>query len=313
MTSKRIRLTAITVALALATLGGPVAAQTAASAALTTSHSSTRTDSRIAYHGGPIMVGTQDLYLILYGCWMQTGCGGADVRYNDQATVNIITDFSSTAGGSPYFQINAGYPNAIGQTPSGGLVFGGEVVDRYSRGQTLTEADLAGIVADKIVTSALPQDPSGIYVVLTSSDVTVQDTVTQFCVTCCNFHGSGMALGTPFNYMFVGNPARCPGGCASQFQGVASPNANFAADAMVAWLAHALNETVTDPTGTAWYDRYGLENSEKCEGTYGATQTVTNPDGQPAESNIKFGARHYLLQQNWVNSQKGHCAMTPSQ
>ena len=300
MGSKLARL-CITLALVLATLGGALAA-------------TTRTDSNtMAYHGGSIMVGTQDLYLILYGCWKQTGCGGADARYNDLATVTLMEDFMSSVGGSPYFAINAGYPNAIGQTPSGGLVFGGEFVDGYSRGATLTESDLAGIVADRIVTGQLPQDPSGIYVVLTSSDVTVADGATQFCLTCCNFHGSGTALGTPFNYVFVGNPARCPSGCASQFQGTASPNANFAADAMIAWLVHALNATVTDPTDHGWYDRYGLENSEKCEGTFGATQTVTNPDGQPAEFNVTYGGKHYLLQQNWVNSKKGHCAMSSSQ
>jgi hypothetical protein len=267
----------------------------------------------MAYHGGPIMVGTQDVFFVWYGCWTQTGCGGADAAYNNVATANIITDFMSSLGGSPYFQINAGYPNDYGQTPSGGLLYAGSTADRYSRGSVLTAADIAGIVADRIVTGDLPQDPTGIYVVLTSSDVTVEDGATQFCVTCCNFHGSGIAWGIPFRYVFVGNPARCPGGCASQFQGVASPNANFAADAMASWVAHALNATVTDPTFAGWYDRYGLENAEKCEGTFGPTQTVTNPDGQPAESNIRLGARHYLLQQNWVNSKKGHCAMNSSQ
>jgi hypothetical protein len=186
------------------------------------------------------------------------------------------------------------------------------VADSYSRSRTLTEADLVGIVADRIVAGDLPQDPAGVYVVLTSSDVTVADGAAEFCLTCCNLHGSGIAFGATFRYAFVGNPSRCPGQCASQFQGVSSPNANFAADAMASWLAHALSATVTNPAGTAWYDRYGLENSEKCEGTFGPTQIVTNPDGQPAEANMKLGQRNYLLQQNWVNSKKGHCALNSS-
>ena len=313
MGSKLARLST-TLALVLAMLGGQAAAQNAANGAAPAPGGSTRTDSNtMAYHGGPIMVGTEDVYINWYGCWAQPGCGGADAQYNDQTTVNIMTDFSSRVGGSPYFQINAMYPNDYGQTPSGGLLFGGEIFDRYSRGSTLTEADLARIVADTIVSSLLPQDPTGVYVVVTSSDVTLEDGATKFCLTCCNFHGSGMALGTPFRYAFVGNPARCPGGCASQFDGVASPNANFAADAMVSWPVHALSGTVTNATGHGWYDRYGLENAEKCEGTYGTTQVVTNPDGQPAESNITLYGTHYLLQQNWVNSKKGHCAMNSSQ
>jgi len=299
MGSKLARLS-ITLALFLATLGGALA-------------DPTRTDSKtMAYHGGPIMEGSENVYFIWYGCWTQVGCGGADARYNDLATVTILNDFMYSLGASPYFQINAGYPNDYGRTPSGALLFGGAVADSYSRGRTLTEADLAGIVADRIVAGDLQQDPAGVYVVLTSSDVTVADGATEFCLTCCNLHGSGIAFGATFRYAFVGNPARCPGQCASQFQGVASPNANFAADAMASWLAHALSATVTNPAGTAWYDRYGLENSEKCEGTFGPTQIVTNPDGQPAEANMKLGQRNYLLQQNWVNSKKGHCALNSS-
>ena len=300
MGSKLARL-CITLALVLATLGGALAA-------------TPRTDSRtMTYHGGPIMVGTEDLYLIFYGCWAQAGCGGADAQYNDQSTVDIVTEFGWRVGGSPYFQINAEYPNDLGQHPSGGLIYGGSVWDRYSRGQTLTEADIAALIADRLVNGDLPQDPVGIYVVLTSSDVTVVDGTTQLCVTCCNFHSSGTAMGVPFRFAVVGNPARCPSGCASQFQGAASPNANFAADAMIAWLAHALNGTVTNPTDHGWYDRYGLENAEKCEGTFGSTQTVANPDGQPAEFNVTLGGKHYLLQQNWVNEKKGRCALQISQ
>ena len=89
-----------------------------------------------------------------------------------------------------------------------------------------------------------------------------------------------------------------------------TPNGDYAADAMVSWLAHALNAVVTNPTGDGWYDRYGLENSEKCELTYGTTYPVTNQNGQSALANIHLGQRHYLLQQNWVNGKKGHCAMS---
>jgi hypothetical protein len=88
-------------------------------------------------------------------------------------------------------------------------------------------------------------------------------------------------------------------------------NGNYAADQIASWLAHALNEVLTDPYGDAWYDRYGLENAEKCEGTYGTTYTVTNPNGQSARANIRLGVRDFLLQQNWVNGKKDHCAMTP--
>src|SRR5262245_2597494 len=102
----------VALALALANLGGPLAAPM-------------RTDSRMAYHGGPVMTGSQDVYFVWYGCWMLAGCGGASARYNDLATVTILSDFTSSLGGSPYFQMNAGYPGGSGFAPSGGLLFGG--------------------------------------------------------------------------------------------------------------------------------------------------------------------------------------------
>jgi hypothetical protein len=290
----------ITLALLLATLGAPPAI-------------AARTDHTIEYHGGPVMAGNQDVYLVWYGCWMQPGCGGPDARYNDQATMDIVTEFTGRLGGTPYFAINTGYANSVGQTPSGAMFYAGSIVDRYSRGTTLTEADIAGLISKHIEVGDFPQDSFGVYVLLTSSDVAVVDGSAEFCVTCCNFHGTGVTLGVQFKYAFVGNPARCPNGCASQFEGAASPNANFAADAMAAWLAHALSGLITNPTNQGWYDRYGLENSEKCEGTFGPTQTMTNPDGQPAEFNVTWGPAHYLLQQNWVNSRKGHCALNSSQ
>src|SRR5207248_885830 len=80
---------------------------------------------------------------------------------------------------------------------------------------------------------------------------------------------------------------RCPSACATQFQ---SPNgdysSNYEADSMASWLAAALSEVVTDPYNNAWYDRYGMEYAEKCEGTYGETYTVTNQAGQLPRANI---------------------------
>jgi len=191
------------------------------------------------------------------------------------------------------------------------LSYGGGAVDAYSHGSSLTEADVADVVAHAILTNGLPLDSSSIYVVLTSADVTVIDAVTQFCLTCCNLHGHSVIAGSDFRYGFVGSPRRCPSACATQAH---SPNGdysdNYEADSMASWLAAALSEVVTDPYDDAWHDRYGLENPEKCEGTYSETYTVTNQAGQLAQANVELGARHYLLQHNWVNGKKGHCAMS---
>ena len=56
------------------------------------------------------------------------------------------------------------------------------------------------------------------------------------------------------------------------------------------------------------YDRYGLENADKCKNTFGETYLTSN--GARANANVRFGARDYLIQQNWVNDRKPRCAMS---
>ncbi|HEY3181158.1 MAG TPA: hypothetical protein VGL25_20020 [Casimicrobiaceae bacterium] len=300
MKTKLSKVVLITLALVLTTLD-PATAQNAFSpdTGSPTTTSPTHTDRSIAYHNGAVLTGTPVIYFVWYGNW----------AINTYRQV-VLADFVSNLASSPYFQINTGYPNSAGQAPNGETFYGGAANDAYSHGATLTEADVADVVANAILTGGIPLDPHGIYVVLTSADVTVQDGATQFCLTCCNLHGDSVVAGSPFKYVFVGDPQRCPSSCGAQPSGAQTANGDMAADAMVSWLTHALNAVVTNPTGDGWYDRYGLENSEKCEGTYGTTYPVTNLWGQSAQANVKLGYRDYLLQQNWVNGKKGHCAMS---
>jgi hypothetical protein len=248
-----------------------------------------KTDSKMAYHNGPIVTGIPGVYLIWYGTW--------DNNADNTAVQFILTDFVSNVGGSPYFQINAMYPDGFGGAPSGALLYAGAVIDRYSRGLELTASDMAGIVEDKLVTGQLPFDPSGIYVVLASADVSSSST--GFCTpTALPHHGTGIALGTQFRYAFLGNPNRCPSVAAPQFFSggvqLPTPNQNLAADAMASTLAQLLSRVITNPTGGAWFDRYGLENAAKCVGQFGPTYST--PNG--ARANLKLGQYDYLIQQN---------------
>jgi hypothetical protein len=265
-----------------------------------------KTDSKIAYHNGPIMSGTPDVFLIWYGCWDAT-CGNLG-NTNTQA---ILTDFLQNVGGSPYFQINAAYANGTGQAPSGAFFHSGSVFDRYSHGLELTASDIAAIAADSILTNQLPQDPGGIYVVLASADVS--SVSTGLCVpSALPQHGTFEAFGSQFRYAFLGNPNRCPSAAAPQFFSGATqlptPNGDLAADAMASMMAQLLSRVITNPTGGAWFDRYGLENASKCVGQFGPTYPTANG----ARANLRLATRDYLIQQNWVLARKEHCAMNSS-
>lgn len=284
-------------------LCGPTFAQSAASQS---GSGRVNTTTRITYHDGPLMYGTSNVYFVWYGCWDET-CG-----VGNTATQAIIDHFITNVGGSPYFQINAMYPGAFGNTPSGGLIYGGGIVDRYSHGFELTAADIRGIVKDGIESNQLPQDPWAIYVVLASAGVS--SNATGFCIPGALPHkGVGEAFGSQFRYAFVGNALRCPSVAASQFVAsdgtlLPTPNGNLAADAMVSTLAHLLNVIVTNPSGGGWFDRYGLQNADKCFGQFGPTWLVNG-----ARANLKLGGRDYLIQHNWVNSdKKPHCAINSS-
>jgi Phosphate-induced protein 1 conserved region len=193
--------------------GAPALAQTAAAvpraAAETQKPSSQiKTNTAITYHNGPIVTGIPDVFFIWYGPWDDTPA--------NTTTQLLLTDFLANVGGSPYFQINAMYPNGIGGAPSGGLFYSGAVIDRYSHGLELTATNIAAIVADQIVTGKRPQDPSGIYVVLASADVS--SVSTGLCApSAVAHHGTGEALGSQFRYAFLGNPNRCTKGWPAMF------------------------------------------------------------------------------------------------
>ena len=264
------------------------------------------TTTKMLYHDGPIMTGSQSIYFIWYGCW-DDNCG-----FMGNTTIpSILRDFMITVGGSAYAQINRTYPNAAGQIPTGALFYGHEVFDRYSRGNELTASDIQQIVADQIASNALPQDPVGIYVVLASADVS--SNATGFCIPAAHpHHGFGSVLGARFQYAFVGNPMRCPSLAAPQFMAadgtqLPTPNGSLAADAMASTLANLLSRVITNPAGGAWFDRYGLENAVKCEGQFGETYLTANG----ARANLRLAQRDFLIQQNWVNDRKGRCAMNP--
>ncbi len=238
----------------------------------------------ISYHSGPVMLGTTHMYYIWYGNW------------SGNTAPTILTDLANNMT-SPYFNINSTYYNASFVHVSNSVTFNGSVTDNYSRGKSLSDSAILGVVSDKITSGALPKDPNGVYFVLTSSDVTASS---GFCSYYCGWHDHATVGGTDIKYSFVGNPDRCINSCAAQTVG---PNGNAGADGMASIIAHELEEAVTDPDLNAWYDQRGYENADKCAWTFGTTYTANG-----AKANMKLGARHFLIQRNWVNATGGYCA-----
>ncbi len=236
----------------------------------------------IYYHGGPVMTGVKNVYLIWYGNWA------------NNTAVSILPDFLSNLGGSPYFNINTTYTNGSGANVANSVALGSTASDNYSQGTALSDSAVQAIVA-----AQHPTDPNGVYFVLTSADV---NETSGFCTQYCGWHTHATINGTDIKYAFVGNPDRCPSACEDQ---TTSPNGNAGADGMASIIAHELEEAATDPDLNAWYDRRGYENADKCAWNFGQTFTAANG----SKANVQLGSRQYLIQQNWVNASGGYCAL----
>ena len=264
-----------------------------------------RLTSKMLYHDGPVLTGLASFYIIWYGCWETANCG-------DLQAMLLMNDFLITVGHSPYAQINSTYTDASGQPATSAFALGGYVVDSsYARGVDLTPSDMTNIITDQINNFRLPQDRTGIYVIVGSADVA--SSATGFCTQSTPpHHAIGIVNGDLVNYVFLGNPNRCPSVAGPQFSPSGpTPNNTYVGDVLVSNLAHAINGHVTNPRGNGWYDRYGLENADKCQDALGNPsfgQTYVTANG--ARANVRLGNRDFLLPQNWVNDRKARCAMS---
>jgi hypothetical protein len=234
------------------------------------------------------MVAPTNIYYIWYGSqW-------------DAASKNTLNNLGSSIGGSPYFNINTTYYDGSNRHVSNSVQYAGSTTDSYSRGTSLSDSAIQGVVADAINQGRLPKDANAVYFVLTSSDVTASS---GFCTQYCGWHTHGTVTGSDIKYAFIGNPDRCPSACEQQTTG---PNGNAGADGMASILSHELEEAATDPDLNAWYDTRGQENADKCAWTFGTTYRVANG----SQANVRLGNRDFLIQRNWVNASGGYCSMS---
>ena len=146
------------------------------------------------------------------------------------------------------------------------------VDDAYSKGTSLSGNAIPEIIQDHIDAGRLPEDPNGIYFLLSSGDVSesIRSDLGEasFCNDYCGYHVSWeLKSGTRIFYSFSGNPSACMYGCSYSQNSRNSPNKDPAVDAMISIVAHELVEAVTDPYSDgdrAWQDGYYYENADKC-------------------------------------------------
>jgi hypothetical protein len=259
-----------------------------------TAGSNSKVNPGIVYHGGPVMGGLPNAYVIWYGAWTDT-------------QKLIITDFLNGIGGSPYLAINQTYSLSAGQITGDVNYAGSWIYDGAAFALPLSDLNIEQIVAAALASGALGSpDPNGVYFVLTGSNITKSG----FCTSYCGWHSYSTLSDTDIKYSFVGNPTACGGSIGACSPQVASPNGDRGVDAMVSVIAHELEEAITDPDLNAWWDNRGYENADKCAWTFGASQPV--PGNTAAYYNTKITlldnlnnpvrTRYYLVQRNLVRT-----------
>ena len=160
---------------------------------------------------------------------------------------------------------------------------------------------------------------SGLYLLLTSNDVVVQD----FSGQVCGYHYFTLpsVVGYTLPFAWVGNSQKlCLGVCAYPFvisdyipglKPLKTSNGDMGVDGMVSVIGHEIAELATNPFLNAWYgSRHGQDPSLKleivdlCEGIYGTSgggsyteQLLNGEDG--AAFNKNGIRRRFLVQWVW--------------
>ncbi|KAL2244530.1 protein EXORDIUM-like 7 [Sesamum indicum] len=241
----------------------------------------------LKYHMGPVLASPINLYIIWYGQW----------NPSHQSTIrDFIHSFSSPAphpSVADWWRTVMLYTDQTGSNITNDIMLSGEFFDyKYSQGRYLTRLSMQYIIKNAVTASYTRPLPlnyhSGLYLVLTSSDVQVQ----EFCRAVCGFHYFTFPsiVGVTMPYAWVGYSGRqCPGMCAYPFAWpkysgmkpppgtndiMGAPNGDAGIDGMISVIAHEMAEVSSNPLINAWYagddPTAPNEIADLCLGVYGS-------------------------------------------
>ncbi|KAG9156196.1 hypothetical protein Leryth_015599 [Lithospermum erythrorhizon] len=264
------------------------------------------------YHMGPVLTENITIYPIWYGKW------GKSQKMIIRDFINSISAVNNKAPSvSGWWKTVQLYTDQTGANISRNV---------FLEGKSLTRLTVQKVIKNAVNSRSkpLPINPkAGVYLLLTSDDVYVQD----FCQGACGFHYFTFpsVVGYTLPYAWIGNSAKlCPGVCAYPFavpnfmpklRSVKSPNDDVGIDGMISVIAHELAEVATNPLDNAWFAGpdpvFPVEIADLCEGIYGTGgggsytgQMLNGVDG--ATYNMHGIRRRFLVQWVW-NHMVNYC------
>ncbi|KAL2503907.1 Protein EXORDIUM-like 2 [Abeliophyllum distichum] len=222
----------------------------------------------LKYHKGILLKGNVNVNLIWYGKFTST-------------QRSIIVDFFQSLNlknrhGSPPLSVASWWRTTTNYKGGSSIInIGKQVFDQnYSLGKSLKDAQIVALA------SKVSAHVNGVNVVLTASDVAVED----FCMSRCGTHRYIRGKnGKKYAYAWVGNSgSQCPGQCAWPFQKpivgpqtppLVAPNGDVGVDGMVINLATVLAGAFTNPFDGGYFQgspSAPLEAVTACIGIFGS-------------------------------------------
>ncbi len=246
-----------------------------------------RRTNNLTYHNGPVMQTTSTTYSIF---WVPTG------SYVSSTYKSLINRYFNDVGGSGLYNIDTQYYDSAGHIVNSSTL-GGTWTDTssYPSG-TLSDAQIQQEVSKAMSANGWTGGLTHLFFVFTAKGENIcigsACSFTYFCAYHSNFGSNILYATMPYTGT---NLAAC---------GVSTtPNNDIDADSTINVTSHEHMEAVTDPLGTAWYDRSGNEIGDKCAWTFGSVSL----DGNKA--NVQWKGDYYIVQREWDNKISG-CALT---
>lgn len=260
----------------------------------------------IYYHGGPVLQsGTKVVSVYWASSPIYNGGPAAGTTGTGGADGSLVGTFLRGLGGSPYFNINTTYTDGSGAHVVNSVTYVGYWANNANvpaPGQNVSDADMIAMLQSGFNSGAISYDPGTLYQIFTAGTVNLGGGFgSQYCAY--HTHGTVTINGVSKTVLYSAMPYNMayPTSCSANLS--VWPNNDPGADAEVNTLAHEIEETTTDMMGTAWYDRRGYENADKCAWKWGSTYTTSNG----GTANVVVGGLNWLVQMNWVNSGSGGC------
>jgi hypothetical protein len=267
-------------------------------------HANRTASSNLTYHFGPVMR-TNTTYAIY---WVPPGYSISS-NYSgliDGFLGNVAAD--STKSGNVYFS-DTQYSDSTGSIAYNSS-FAGSAVDTHAYPRSgctdrytsvcLTDGQIQTELQSVLAAHGWSPSISKLFFVFTPRNVgSCYGSACSYSYFCAYHSQIGSGTGAT---LYANQPyaAWVPSACGSG----QSPNSDDA-DSTINVASHEHNESITDPLGTAWYDRSGNENGDKCAWQFGTALG----GGPGTKYNQSINGAHYYLQQEWSNRSTG-CVLT---